>query len=85
MEDELLSEFIKHSVEDIITGRVEEEIDKKVKDFRYELESRKDNYIAEIMKAIRIYHERDQFTNGINYRIVFENITRLEERRGEYE
>ena len=46
MEDELLSEFIKHSVEAMITGRVEEEIDKKVKDFKYELEI--DNWIKEL-------------------------------------
>ena len=78
MDIEILGEFIKHNIEEIISNRVDEEIEKKVEDFRYDLESRKDNYIAEIMKGIRIYHERDQYSNGINYKIIFENVVKVE-------
>lgn len=69
---------IKCSVKQIITEKVQEEIDKKVEQFRTELEDRKDNYIAEIMKGIRIYHERDMGSMGINYKIVFENVYRID-------
>jgi len=33
---------------------------------------------AEIMKGIRVYHERDNMSMGINYKIIFENIYRIE-------
>lgn len=69
---------IKCSVKQIITEKVQEEIDKKVEQFRTELEDRKDNYISEIMKGIRIYHERDMGSMGINYKIVFENVYRID-------
>lgn len=69
---------IKCSVKQIITEKVQEEIDKKVEQFRTELEDRKDNYIAEVMKGIRIYHERDMGSIGINYKIVFENVYRID-------
>ena len=64
---------IKCSVKQIITEKVQEEIDKKVEQFRIELEARKDNYIAEIMKGIRMCHEQGM-NNEINYKIIFENI-----------
>ena len=69
---------IKCSVKQIITEKVQEEIDKKVEQFRTELEDKKDNYISEIMKGIRIYHERDMGSMGINYKIVFENVYRID-------
>ena len=78
MEEKFIENGIKISVEQIIKAKIDEEINKKVEQFRKELEDRKDNYIAEVMKGIRISHEREFGSMGINYRIIFENITRLE-------
>ena len=78
MGEEFIGDAIKNSVEKIVREKIEEEIDKKVKQFKRELEYRKDNYIAEVMKGIRIFYERDFGSLGINYRIIFENITKIE-------
>lgn len=79
MEDEIIKRGIQISIKEIVKSKIDKEIDKKVEQFRRELEDRKDNYIAEIMKGIRIYHERDIGSMGMNYKIIFENIYRLEE------
>ena len=78
MEENFINDMLKNSLKSIITEKVEQEIEKEVKAFARKLEDRKDNYIAEIMKGIRIHQERDQLRNGINYRIIFENVVRLE-------
>ena len=78
MEDEFIKNGIRISIKEIVKSKIDEEIDKKVKQFRRELEDKKDNYIAEIMRGIRIYHERDIGSMGMNYKIIFENIYRLE-------
>lgn len=78
MGEEFIENGIKLSVKQIVSATIQQEIDKKVENFRRELEDRKDNYISEVMKGIRIYHERDVQDLGINYRIIFENVTRLE-------
>ena len=57
---------------------VDKEIQEKVKKFADELTLRKDDYISQIMKGIRIQHERDFGSMGINYRIIFENYYKLE-------
>lgn len=78
MED--LIEFqIKTHVECLIRETVSNEINKKVEEFREQLENRKDTYIAEIMKGIRIVHERDAGGLGVNYKIIFENIYKIEQ------
>lgn len=79
MEENFIENGIKISVKEIVKSRINEEINKKVEQFRRELEDRKDDYIAEIMKGIRIYHERDMYSMGMNYKIIFENVYRLEE------
>lgn len=73
MEEIMLSEIRKQ-----ISKEIDEEINEKVQDFLYELTYRKDKYIAEVMKGIRIVHEQDPMTMNQNYRIIFENIVRLE-------
>lgn len=78
MGEEFIENGIKLSVKQIVSESIQQEIDKKVENFKRELEDRKDNYISEVMKGIRIYHEREMQGMGINYRIIFENITRLE-------
>ena len=78
MGEEFIENGIKLSIKQIVSESIQQEIDKKVENFKRELEDRKDNYISEVMKRIRIYHEREMQGMGINYRIIFENITRLE-------
>lgn len=75
---DVIEQGIKSDLKHLISERIQEEIDEKVKDFRWELESRKDNYIAEIMKGIRINHEQIMGSKGINYSITFENIYKIE-------
>lgn len=78
MEEKFIENGIKISVKEIVRAKIDEEIEKKVKQFKRELEDRKDNYIAEVMKGIRIYHERDIGSMGVNYKILFENVYRIE-------
>lgn len=78
MEEDFIKKGIKISVEEIVKAKIQEEIDSKVEEFRKELEHRKENYISEVMKGIRIYHEHNIGSLGVNYRIIFENITKLE-------
>lgn len=73
-----LEEILKKNIKSIVSEKIDEEIEQKVNNFKKELEDRKDNYIAEIMKGIRVYHERDIMSKGINYKIIFENIYRIE-------
>ena len=78
MGEDLIEFGIKTNVECIIRETVKREIDQKVEEFRRELEDRKDNYIAEVMKGIRIIHERDIKSSTINYKVIFENIYRID-------
>lgn len=73
-----IEDAIKECVRSMITEEVNKEIDKKVENFRKELEDRKDRYITEVIKGIKIMHEQDS-NNMINYRVIFENIYRREE------
>ena len=73
-----LEEVIKKEVKPIISDKIQEEIDEEVLKFRNKLMQRKDDYISEVMKGIRIFHERDTNSLGMNYRVIFENIYRIE-------
>lgn len=81
MEEQFIEEILKKNIKAIISEKIGNEIKQKVENFRIELEDRKDNYIAEVMKGIRIYHERDMNSMAINYKIVFENIYRIENKQ----
>lgn len=78
-----IESIIKKQVKEQISKEIDEEIQQKVKKFADELVSRKDDYIAQVMKGIRIYHERDIGSMGINYRIIFENKYVIEDNRKE--
>lgn len=78
--EEHLEEILKKQVESYVSEKIQKEIDKKVEEYYKELTYRKDEYIAEVMKGIRILHEKDQFSLGINYKIIFENIVELKEK-----
>lgn len=76
-----LEAVIKKEVKELVSEKIQEEIDEKAIQFRNKLMDRKDEYIAEVMKGIRIFHERDINSLGMNYRIVFENRYRIEDNR----
>lgn len=80
-----VSDFIKNVFRQEVSKKIDEEIDKKVEEFRKEVEefrkelvNNKDNYIAEIMKAIRIYSEQQSTGYYPRYQIVFENVYKEE-------
>ena len=73
-----VSDFIKNVFRQEVSKKIDEEIDKKVEEFRKELVNNKDNYIAEIMKAIRIYSEQQSTGYYPRYQIVFENVYKEE-------
>lgn len=73
-----VEEAIKKAVREKISEKVEEEITDKVNQFGRELTSRKDEYIAEVMKGIRIFAEERNPEMIPRYKIEFENIYRLE-------
>lgn len=77
MEENFITDVLKKSIEAIVSEKIDNEIKEKVNNFKNELEDRKDDYISEVMKGIRIYHERDMSSLGINYKVVFENIYRV--------
>lgn len=78
MEERFIEQALKDSVEKLVSANIQVEIDEKVKKFREELEYRKDKYMAEVMKGIRIYHEREPLSMSMNYKIIFENIVKVE-------
>ena len=53
-------------------------ISEKVNQFNRELLSKKENYIAELMKSIRIYSEQKTIDNIPRYLITIENTYRIE-------
>ena len=76
-----IEKCLKDSLRNIIANSVDEEIDKKVKEFQNQLVDRRDQYIAEIMKGIRILHSQNIEDKSMNYKIIFENVTRIEKWR----
>lgn len=74
-------EIIKKVVKEKISEEIQNKIDEETEKFHRELTDRKDNYIAEIMNGIRIFSKRDELTLGMDYRIIFENVVRLEEKK----
>ncbi len=75
--DFMISDIIKNVFKQEVSQKIDEEIEKKVKEFREELVNRKDNYIAEIMKGIRIYSEQQTMNGCPRYQIVFENVYKI--------
>lgn len=78
-----MTELIKREVERQISERLDEEIAERTIAFHKELTDRKDQYIAEVMKGIRIAHEYNPKNMYMDYRIMF--INRYEVKRKESE
>ena len=73
-----LEEILKKEVQKNIEVKIDKLIEDEIHNFTNKLLMRKDEYIAEVMKGIRILHKRDLVSLGINYKIIFENITKIE-------
>lgn len=78
MSDNTIAEIFKKVLDKVATEEIDKLIDKKVEDFRYELLSNKDCYIAELMKSIRIFSEQQTIDNMPRYLITIENTYKLE-------
>ena len=73
MNDDVMIKVIKSEVERIISERIDKEIEDRTIAFHKELTERKDEYIAEVMKGIRIVHEYNPEDMYMDYRIMFVN------------
>lgn len=73
-----LDEILKNAVKENIEVKIEQLIEDEINNFTKQLLRRKDDYIAEIMKAIRISEERIAGTMQNHYIITFENKVFLE-------
>lgn len=70
--------IMKKQIEQIANDEIEKMISEKVNQFNRELLSKKENYIAELMKSIRIYSEQKTIDNIPRYLITIENTYRIE-------
>lgn len=73
-----IEEILKRAVKENIEVKIDQLIEDEINDFTKQLLRRKDDYIAEIMKAIRISEERMEKTMQNHYIITFENKVFLE-------
>lgn len=76
MEERYLESILKQEVERLVKINIENEIKEKVTQFERDLLDRKDKYTADVMKGIRILHERNM--EGMTYKIIFENTQKIE-------
>lgn len=70
--------IMKKQIEQIASDEIEKMIREKVNQFNRELLSKKENYIAELMKSIRIYSEQKTIDNIPRYLITIENTYKIE-------
>lgn len=70
--------IMKKQIEQIANNEIEKMIREKVNELNRELLLKKDNYIAELMKSIRIYSEQQTIDNMPRYLITIENTYRIE-------
>ncbi len=76
--EQYIEKYLKDSLHNLIAMSVDEEINKKVKEFEKQLIDKRNQYISEIMKGIQILHEQEPGLQCMNYKIIFENIQRVE-------
>lgn len=74
---------LKNAVKENIEVKIDQLIEDEINDFTKQLLRRKDDYIAEIMKAIRISEETIPGTLQNHYIITFENKVFLESKGDE--
>lgn len=70
--------ILKKNLEQIANDEIDEMIRKEVEEFKYKLLSKKDAYITELMRSIRIFSEQKTIDNMPRYLITIENTYRME-------
>ena len=70
--------IMKKQIKQIANDEIEKMIREKVNEFNRELLSKKENYIAELMKCIRIYSEQESIDHMPRYKIIIENTYKIE-------
>ena len=70
--------IMKKHIEQIDNDEIDKLINEKIDEFRYELLSKKERYIAELMKSIRIFSEQQTIDHIPRYLITIENTYRIE-------
>ena len=70
--------IMKKQIEQIANEEIEKMIREKVNQFNRALLSKKENYIAELMKSIRIFSEQQTIDKIPRYLITIENTYRIE-------
>lgn len=75
---EKLQQENKKQIEQIANDEIEKMIREKVNQFNRELLSKKDEYVTELMKSIRIYSEQQTIDHIPRYLITIENTYRIE-------
>ena len=71
--------MLKENIKQIVSNEVDEMIKEKGKEIYRELMSKRDVYIAELMKSIRIVSEQQITDNNIpKYLITIENTYKIE-------
>lgn len=73
-----IENILKEAIKKRIDNQIDEIIENKTKEFYNELVDKKDNYISEIMSGIRFLHEQNPMDLSMNYKIIFENVVRME-------
>lgn len=78
-----MDDFVITKIKECVKHQIETEIDeciaKEVDLFTKQLISKRDKYAAEVMDGIKVFHDRDPKTLGMNYTIVFKNDIYLHE------
>ena len=70
--------IMKKQIEQIANNEIEKMIREKVNEFNIELLPKKEEYIAELMKHIRIYSEQNIIDKIPRYVIAVENTYKIE-------
>lgn len=70
--------IMKKQIEQIANEEIEKMIREKVNQFNRELLSKKENYIAELMKSIRIFSEQQTVDKIPRYLITIETTYKIE-------
>lgn len=74
-----LETIMKKQLEQIVGNEIDELIHDEVNKIYRELCSRKDRYIAELMKSIRVYTQQESIDGMPRYLITVENTYKIKE------
>lgn len=70
--------MLKKNIEQIANNEIDKIIEEKINELHKELLYKKDTYIAELMKSIRMFSEQQTIDNIPRYLITIENTYKIE-------